>query len=258
MSQIETEKLPKITQIWQKSLNWQPNNLQEQQFQQVFTEILQGNRQQNLTRILTPKDFWEKHLWDSLSGIGSMLGSNDASRPLNTIDIGTGAGFPGIPLAIAFPDWRVTLLDSTRKKIAFINKLIPKLNLANAQGIVGRAEAIGQLRHDNSSQPGFVHRETYDLAFVRAVSQASVCAEYALPLVKVGGLAILYRGHWSHEDTVVLQSAVAKLGGEIESIAHQTTPLSQSDRHCIYLRKHSPTPLDFPRAVGIPERQPLH
>ena len=257
MSQIETQKLPQMSQIWQKSLNWQPSVHQEQQFQQVFTEILLGNRQQNLTRILTPQDFWEKHLWDSLSGIDSILGSNDATRPLNTIDIGTGAGFPGIPLAIAFPNWQVTLLDSTRKKIAFINTLIAKLNLANAQGIVGRAEAIGQLCHDDPQQPGFVYRETYDLAFVRAVSQASVCAEYALPLVKVGGLAILYRGHWSNKDTEILQLAVAKLGGNIESIAHHVTPLSQSDRHCIYLRKHSPTPNDFPRAVGIPERQPL-
>lgn len=262
MPRTELQKLPQMSQIWQKSLGWQPSEPQEQQFQQVFTEILLGNRQQNLTRILTPQDFWEKHLWDSVSGVSYLLGGDYAARPLKTIDIGTGAGFPGIPIAIAFPHWQVNLLDSTRKKIAFINTLIPKLNLSNAQGIVGRAETIGQLLsdrlEDDRPQPTwFIHRQTYDLALIRAVSQASVCAEYALPLVKVGGLAILYRGHWCDDDTVKLKSAVAQLGGAIESIYYHQTPLSKSDRHCIYLRKHSPTPPNFPRAIGVPERQPI-
>ena len=257
ISLTEPQKIAKMSQIWQKSLGWQPNERQEQQFQQVFTEILLGNRQQNLTRILTPQDFWEKHLWDSISGVSYLLGNDYIASPLRTIDIGTGAGFPGIPLAIAFPHWQVNLLDSTRKKIAFINTLIAKLNLPNAQGIVGRAEAMGQLLTERGEPTQFRHRETYDLAFIRAVSQASVCAEYTLPMVKVGGLVILYRGHWSDDDTVRLKSAVAQLGGAIESIHYHQTPISQSDRHCIYLRKHSPTPPGFPRAVGVPERQPL-
>ncbi|MEL6581253.1 MAG: RsmG family class I SAM-dependent methyltransferase, partial [Cyanobacteria bacterium J06621_12] len=113
MSQIETNVLPSMNQVWSQTLDWQPNDTQEQLFQQVYQEVLAGNRLQNLTRITDPGDFWEKHLWDSLSGI---VGIEDIlSHKLQIIDVGTGAGFPGIPLAIAFPHWNITLLDSTRK-----------------------------------------------------------------------------------------------------------------------------------------------
>lgn len=247
MSRIKTNKLPPMNPIWQQTLNWQPSEAQEELFRQVYQEILEGNQQQNLTRITTPEDFWEKHLWDSLSGIVG-LEKNLLTQNLEVIDIGTGAGFPGIPLAIAFPNWQITLLDSTRKKISFVNTLISQLCLSNASGLIARAEALGRIPGD---------RESYDLALVRAVSKAPVCAEYSLPLVKVGGLAVLYRGHWSNEDTANLKSAVAKLGSKIELIYPWETPISQGVRHCIYLRKHSKTPKKFPRAVGVPDKQPL-
>ena len=114
MSQIETSQLPQMNSVWQQTLNWQPNASQEQLFQQVYQEILEGNKIQNLTRITDPEDFWEKHLWDSLSGIVGL--EAELQQKQEIIDIGTGAGFPGIPLAIAFPNWKITLLDSTRKK----------------------------------------------------------------------------------------------------------------------------------------------
>jgi 16S rRNA (guanine527-N7)-methyltransferase len=246
MSQIETNVLPSMNQVWSQTLNWQPSDAQEQLFQQVYQEVLEGNRQQNLTRITSPEDFWEKHLWDSLSGI---IGLKEIlAHKLQIIDVGTGAGFPGIPLAIAFPHWRITLLDSTRKKITFVNDLIAKLQLENATGIVARAEELGRIPGDRAS---------YDLALVRAVSKPSVCAEYSLPFVKQGGLAVLYRGHWSDEDTASLAAAAAQLGGKIELIHRWQTPLSKGIRHCIYLRKHSATAKKFPRAVGIPDKQPL-
>lgn len=238
--------LPQMNQLWSQTLSWQPNETQEQLLQQVYREVLEGNRLQNLTRITSPEDFWEKHLWDSLSGIVGL--EEILSQKLQVIDIGTGAGFPGIPLAIAFPHWQITLLDSTRKKINFVNEAIAKLQLKNATGIVARAEALGRVPGDRAS---------YDLALVRAVSKASVCAEYSLPFVKKGGLAVLYRGHWSEEDTANLESAVAQLGSKIERIHRWETPLSQGVRHCIYLRKHSATPKKFPREVGVPEKDPL-
>ena len=238
--------LPQMNELWSQTLNWQPNQTQEQLLQQVYREVLEGNKQQNLTRITSPEDFWEKHFWDSLSGIVGL--QEILSQKLQVIDIGTGAGFPGIPLAIAFPHWQITLLDSTRKKITFVNDTLAKLQLKNATGIVARAEALGKVPGDRAS---------YDLALVRAVSKASVCAEYSLPFVKKGGLAVLYRGHWSDEDTANLATAAAQLGGKIELIHRWETPLSQGVRHCIYLRKHSATPKEFPRPVGIPEKQPL-
>ena len=246
MSQIETDTLPQMNEVWSQSLNWQPSETQNQLFQQVYREVLAGNRLQNLTRITSPEDFWEKHLWDSLSGI---IGLQDIlTQKLQIIDIGTGAGFPGIPLAIAFPHWQITLLDSTRKKITFVNDAIAKLKLDNATGIVARAEALGRVPGD---------RAGYDLALVRAVSKPSVCAEYSLPFVKKGGLAVLYRGHWSEEDMASLASAVTQLGSKIERVHRWETPVSKGIRHCIYLRKHSATPKKFPRAIGIPDKQPL-
>ncbi|MBE9128393.1 MULTISPECIES: 16S rRNA (guanine(527)-N(7))-methyltransferase RsmG [unclassified Coleofasciculus] len=238
--------LPELTDIWQQTLSWQPNEVQQKTFQRLYEGILAGNRQLNLTRITAPEEFWEKHLWDSLRGVAPLLQSSSFFQTM--IDIGTGAGFPGFPVAIALPQSSVTLLDSTRKKINILDTLISQLNLENATTLVGRAEAIGQ-------QPQ--HRQTYDIALVRAVGSASVCAEYALPLLEVGGLAILYRGHWTQAETETLKPALEQLGGAIEAIEPFTTPLTQSIRHCIYLRLISPTPAQFPRGVGIPAQQPL-
>ncbi|OKH25195.1 16S rRNA (guanine(527)-N(7))-methyltransferase RsmG [Hydrococcus rivularis NIES-593] len=244
------QQLPVLGEVWQTTLGWQPNKKQQEQFQKLYEEIIIGNRQFNLTRITEPREFWEKHLWDSLAGLSGLEIANEleAGQPLYVIDIGTGAGFPGIPIAIALPFWTVTLLDSTRKKMFFLSGLIAKLDLKNIQTLIGRAEEIGQ-------NP--LHRQAYDLALLRAVGEATVCAEYALPLLKIGGLAILYRGHWDRKDNLSLQFAAEKLGGKIERVTEFVTPLSQSIRHCIYLRKMSPTPEQFPRAVGIPVQKPL-
>jgi 16S rRNA (guanine527-N7)-methyltransferase len=247
---MDIQNLPILEEIWQTTLGWQPDEIQQKKFQQLYEEILIGNRQLNLTRITEPNEFWEKHLWDSLAGLSGLGIANELEmqQKLSAIDIGTGAGFPGVPMAILFPFWQITLLDSTRKKVSFLSDLTIKLNLKNIKTLIGRAEEIGQ---------DSLHREAYDLAFIRAVGNASVCAEYALPTLKIGGLAILYRGHWSDRDNLSLQAAANKLGGKIERIIELITPLSQSIRHCIYLRKISPTPSQFPRSVGIPVQKPL-
>ena len=235
MDETNPPLLPEMTQVWQH-LNWQPNTEQQFLFQRLYESILEGNRQLNLTRITEPLEFWEKHLWDSLRPIMPLLGTSSAGilpaerkeREFKVIDIGTGAGFPGIPVAIALPDAQVTLLDSTRKKVTFLDTLLAQLSIQNANTLLGRAEVVGkQLQH----------RQAYDLALVRAVGSASVCAEYALPFLKPGGLAVLYRGSWTTDEAEALQSTLEKLGGVIESIEAFTTPLSQSIRHCIYLKK---------------------
>lgn len=242
MEEVETQKLPQMEEIWQQTLNWQPNTEQQRLFQQLYELILVGNRQLNLTRITEPVEFWEKHLWDSLRGIVPLLGkpgeqvsiSDAQSSIAHCIDIGTGAGFPGVPIAIAQPHWKITLLDSTRKKIAFLDTLVKQLGLQNATTLIGRAEELGK-------QPQY--RQNYDLAFIRAVGSASVCAGYALPLLKIGGLAILYRGQWTEEEATDLQAVIKRLNGKIESIEAFTTPISQSVRHCVYLRKVAPVPI---------------
>jgi 16S rRNA (guanine527-N7)-methyltransferase len=252
MTNFTTPLLPSMADIWQQTLNWQPTTQQQKQFQQLYELILEGNRQLNLTRIIDPEEFWEKHLWDSLRGIAPLL-SGEIDFPVSSaspafIDIGTGAGFPGIPVASVVANCKITLLDSTRKKITFIEQILTELGLSNAKTLVGRAEEVGQ-------QPQ--HRERYDLALIRAVGTGSACAEYALPLLKKNGKAVIYRGNWTKDETTALENAVEELGGVVELIEKFTTPLSNSIRHCLYLRKLSNTPAKFPRAVGVPTQKPL-
>lgn len=235
-----------MTDIWQQTLSWQPDAQQQSLFQQLYELIIIGNKQLNLTRITDPQEFWEKHLWDSLRGIKQFFGN--ANKKLAVIDIGTGAGFPGIPTAITVANCTIDLLDSTQKKITFLEKTSAELNLSNVRTITGRAEEIGQQR---------TYRGKYDVALIRAVAGATVCAEYALPLLKQNGLAVIYRGTWAPEENLALENAVEELGGVIENIEEFTTPLTNSIRHCIYLRKVSQTPAKYPRAVGVPTQRPL-
>ncbi|AFY36425.1 16S rRNA (guanine(527)-N(7))-methyltransferase RsmG [Calothrix sp. PCC 7507] len=246
---MTNDLLVEMPEIWQQTLNWQPNEQQQAQFQQLYELILEGNRQLNLTRITEPQEFWEKHLWDSLRGVapqGKLIASLEAGA--SVIDIGTGAGFPGIPVAIAAPNCTMTLLDSTRKKITFIDKILNTLALSNSKTLIARAEEIGLQRQ---------YRQNYDIALIRAVGTASACAEYALPLLKQNGLAVIYRGNWIESEKTALESAVNQLGGAIESVEQFTTPISNSVRHCLYLRKVASTPGNFPRAVGITVQKPL-
>lgn len=238
------EKFQSLFQLHQDTLPWQPTPAQLRQLSELYAGIYSGNQRLNLTRITTPEDFWEKHIWDSLAAIAPDFVPTPATK---LIDVGTGGGFPAFPLAIAFPDWQITLLDSTRKKINFLNELSQQLQF-NAHGIAERAETIGH--HPN-------HRAQYDLATVRAVGKAAICVEYALPLLKIGGLAILYRGQWTPTDTELLVQAIAQCGGSLENIRSFSTPLTQSQRTCLYIRKTKPTKNQFPRPIGIPKQSPL-
>lgn len=256
-------QLPVLDDRWQATLGWQPTPEQQQKFQLLYQDVLVGNRQFNLTRITEPDDFWEKHLWDSLSGIQYLLGADSKNldtqnnaqanphnylQSINVIDIGTGAGFPGLPVAIVLPDASLMLLDSTHKKMTFVNQLIQTLQLENVGTITGRAEQIGQMPE---------HRAFYHLALVRAVSSVTVCAEYTLPFLRLGGKAVFYRGQWTAGEEKRLSRALIQLGGEIEDIQSLTTPLTGGIRHCLKLKKIADTPDVYPRPVGLPNQYPL-
>jgi 16S rRNA (guanine527-N7)-methyltransferase len=238
-------QLPLMLEEWQSTTGWQPGAAQLLQFQNFFDLVCLANKSLNLTRILEPVDFWEKHLWDSLQPV---LTKPELQGESQMIDLGTGGGFPGLPIAIAYPDWAVTVMDSTAKKISFIESGLATLELTNVKTVVDRTESLAR-------NP--LHREVYQLATIRAVAEAAVCAEYAVPFLAIGGTAILYRGRWSEEETVVLTSAVEQLGAKITEISAYTTPLSQGERHCIYIQKELPTSTMFPRAVGTPSQKPL-
>ncbi len=239
--------LPHYPDHWQASLNWQPDTRLLQHFQALYDALQPANQQLNLTRITAPEDFWEKHLWDSLQGVGAWL-TVPFSSPQRVIDIGTGGGFPGLPVALVFPQWSITLLDATQKKIAALTDLYQSLGLSN---VVARAQRVEALAH----QPD--QRETYDLALLRAIAGANTSAEYALPLLKLGGQAVLYRGQWSRAEEASLAAILPGLGGEIAAVQASTTPLTGALRHNILLSKVSPTPDRYPRTVGVPAKSPL-
>lgn len=241
----DPDTLPNPNELWQETSDWLPSDRQQEQLQSLYAAVVAANRNLNLTRITAPEEFWEKHVWDSIRGVGDSIAAPTALR---VVDIGTGAGFPGLPLAIARADWELTLVDATTKKIGFVRAIAPELGLANVKSIVSRIEDLGQQT---------AHRQQYDLALLRAVANANICAEYALPLVKLGGTAILYRGNWTEEEAEGLEIAVAKLGGELLKVDRFTTPISNSIRHCIWLRKTGNTHPYYPRAVGIPSQKPL-
>lgn len=241
--------LPNSADHWQSSLHWQPSDALQQQFETLYDAVVAINQTVNLTRITSPEDFWEKHLWDSLQGIAPWLVDAAAQdSPLKVVDIGTGGGFPGLPMALVFPQWSVALMDATRKKIAAIEQISQSLGLANVQFLPERAEHIGH-------QP--IYRESFDLAVVRAVGSVNTCAEYALPLLRLGGQAVLYRGQWSAAEDAGLLNVLPRLGGTLTEVRAMTTPLTQGVRHNVVLTKVNRTPDQFPRSPGLPAKSPL-
>lgn len=219
--------LPSMNDIWQETLGWQPSSAQQELFNQFYQQILIGNQQLNLTRITEVTEFWEKHLWDSLRGIKPLLDTPETSRKV--MDIGTGAGMPGIPIAIALPNSQVILLDSTHKKLKFLDQLIIDINLPNAITLLGRAEQVNNLIN---------HRQQYDVVTIRAVAKIEMCVKYSLPFLNSDGLAILYRGNWTDEEAEQLDQILPKYKSKVVDISSFTTPITNSQRHCIYLQRN--------------------
>ena len=245
IAQCEAWRVLLRSRNWMEALGWQPDEVALQRFETLYEAVLLGNSLQNLTRLTSPEDFWEKHLWDSLRGLLSLGGWDELSlQEYSAVDIGSGAGFPGLPTATALEQWTVTLLDSTKRKVAFLEQAIARMGLTNATGLASRVELLPQ-------------RDRFDVALLRAIGPSEVCAEYSLPLLKVGGRAVLYRGRWTLEEEATVAEVAEILGGEIVRVDAFHTPISNSVRHCVVLLKTAPTPKEFPRAPGLATRQPL-
>ncbi|AZZ60899.1 16S rRNA (guanine(527)-N(7))-methyltransferase RsmG [Oenococcus sp. UCMA 16435] len=213
-------------------------------FQTYLEFLLEYNKKVNLTAINNPKDVWLKHFYDSLT---PLLYLPDMNKKVSLIDIGSGAGFPGIPLKIVNQKFQLTLLDSLQKRITFLDQLISKLNLKNVETVHGRAEDFG-------NNPNY--REKYDFAIARAVSNTNTLLELLLPFVKVGGKIILMKTVHVENEIYEANKALEELGGRVSQSFSFELPNDDS-RVLITVDKIKPTKKRYPRRAGVPEKSPI-
>ncbi len=210
-------------------------------FERYYRELIDWNARVNLTAITERDQVTVKHFLDSLS-VAPLV-----PPTASVVDIGAGAGLPGIPLKIALPHLRLTLMDATRKKVDFLQHIIAALALQETRAVQARAEDLGR-------DPAY--REQFDVALARAVAPLPVLAEYALPLVRVGGAFIAQKGIAIEEELQRAEHAIARLGGRVREVRVVQLP-GLEPRHLIVVDKTAPTPSGYPRRAGIPERKPL-
>lgn len=206
--------------------------------------ILEINKSLNLTRVSDPAEFWDKHVLDSLACV-EMKEYREANRIL---DLGTGAGFPGVPLAVYSPDKELVLVDSVGKKLKAVEAETDAIGLTNVTFVHGRAE-------DLARDPDF--RESFDLCVSRAVAALPVLLEYCLPFIRVGGSLLSYKGPGYREEIDASAKALRKLGGEIADVRKAELEDGELDHYIVVVRKVSPTPKTYPRKAGTPSKQPL-
>lgn len=220
------------------------NEKQLVQFMKYYELLIEWNKVMNLTAITDFNEVMKKHFIDSLS----LVKAYDLTKSAAVIDIGTGAGFPGIPLKIAFPDLKITLLDSLNKRVNFLQTVIDELSLDGVVAVHGRAEDLA--RKDKL-------REQYDLCISRAVANLATLSEYCLPYVKVGGLFISYKSEKIAEERIAAKHAISVLGGEAEKQIEFMIPNSDIYRNLFVIRKYKETPGKYPRKAGLAAKEPL-
>lgn len=217
---------------------------QEEQFMQLLTLLKDGNQKFNLTALKTDHDIVIKHFLDSLT----CLRGGHLDGDLRVLDLGTGGGFPALPLAVMRPDLQITPLDSTRKKIEFVRATAETLGLSQVTPLVGRAETIGRQAE---------YRGQFDRVVARAVAALPILAELALPLLKVGGLLVAQKGPITPEELRAGRRAADEVGGLIGELDEFQLPLLGDARTLITIEKIRATPELYPRREGVPNAQPL-
>lgn len=222
------------------------------QFQRYYEELVQWNAKFNLTAITDYTDVQVKHFLDCLAALPLIAEEVGEALPLTTprhlLDVGTGAGFPGLPLRLAAPRLKLTLMDGTGKKVKFLQTVTQALGLPGVEVVQGRAEEMGR-RSD--------HRGQYDLVTARAVAPLATLVEYILPFVRRGGLAVVYKGPSATQEFVDARKAIDLLGGETVRLAPVRVPLMEEQRFVLLIKKVRPTPERYPRGQGLPRKQPL-
>lgn len=218
-------------------------DVQYQQFMDYYELLIERNKVMNLTAITELGEVVTKHFIDSLAIVKAIKPENQ-----RLLDIGTGAGFPGIPLKIAFPDLNIVLLDSLKKRLAFLDDVIDQLGLTNIGTLHGRAEDFGR---DHS------YREQFDLCVSRAVAKLSSLSEYCLPYVKKGGSFISYKSGNIEEELASSKKAIKLLGAELREVIEYQLPNTDMQRTLIVINKQEHTPKSYPRAAGKPSKEPL-
>ena len=227
-----------------KELSIELNDKQIQQFEQYYNILVEWNKVMNLTAITEYEEVVEKHFLDSLTIVDAI----NMEKIETLIDVGTGAGFPGIPLKIAFPHLKVTLLDSLNKRIKFLNEVIDLLELDDIKTIHGRAE-------DYAKQAEY--REQYDICVSRAVANLATLSEYCLPYVKVDGLFVPYKSGEIDEELKSSEKAVSILGGKVEEVVKFQLPGTDIGRSFVKIHKIKETKKKYPRKAGMPTKEPL-
>lgn len=245
--------LPTLELLAQGSqqLNLTLTDQQLAQFARYYQELLLWNDRFNLTAITDDHGVQVKHFLDCLIGLRILeeeLRPPLAQPALHCLDVGTGAGFPGLPLKIARPQWQWTLLDGTGKKILFLNELVAQLGLTAVTVLQGRAEELGR-------QVGY--REQFDLVTARAVAPLNSLVEYLLPLTRVGGLVMVYKGSSAPQEFMEARKAIDVLGGEAVRLAPVQVPFLTEKRFILLLKKSRPCPAVYPRGQGLSRKKPI-
>lgn len=222
------------------------------QFALFYQELITSNEKFNLTGITELSEVQTKHFLDSVVSLpllAELLGESlPSTRALHCIDVGTGAGFPGIPLKIVAPRLKWTLMDGTGKKIVFLQQLLEKLNLTDVHLIQGRAEELGR-------DTGY--RGQFDLVVARAVAPMNTLAEYLLPLARMGGFVVIYKGASAAQEFMMARNAIDLLGGETVRMAPVTVPFLNEKRFVFFIQKVRPTSNLYPRGQGLARKKPL-
>ena len=239
---MEKNEFKLLMNNYLNKLNISLKDIQINQFYNYMNFLIEWNKVMNLTAIIEPEDIIVKHFIDSLT-IYKYI-NNESS----IIDVGTGAGFPGIPIKIAYPETKIVLLDSLNKRINFLNEVINKLELKDIKAIHGRAEEYGRNKE---------HRENFDIAVARAVAPLNILLEYLMPFVKVGGKCLCMKGSNIKEEIENSNNAIIQLGGNLKETEEFFIPNTDIKRRIIEISKIKETSNKYPRKAGTPSKDPL-